>query len=224
MVSFLSFFSSKKKSKKLSPRSSSPTGGRDGSGSGSGLKSSALGSPSPKRNEPPRTDSKGSSTSSAVRASNGGKFLSLSSRSASKPYDLAQRRTSSEVGRSGKRGGGSFRRQSSANGTTAVPVPKLNLAWELPGEGERDLGLSDVGVRPRLTDEERRALDGLKLGVEEVKEAWTLFGNQLRQTGESRTPCEPSSSPLKRRQDPSLISQQGSTRRVSSYLVDQTPT
>lgn len=156
MVSLLSLFGRKKAKRAISPS-------REGSKEAAGVQRGP--SPTPKDRHT--------------------RFLSLRSRSSSKPYDLAARRASTEL----------TRRRSNTRRVSAKPsreeeqVPKLALGWELQSvdglaaDGDT-LGLRDVGKPPKLNAEELEFLRKQQFSLEQLLLGWKVLGEALRKNGE----------------------------------------
>ncbi len=148
MVSLLSFFTGKKKSRRAP--SPPPTNGHSAS--------TVNGSTSPK-----------------ARTS---RFLSLRHKGSGRPapYDLSNRRASSEVARK--------RSQRKKDGTSELP--RLALGWETANgslAARSSLGLEGVGLPPRLTDEEKSYLEKRKFSLDEAAQGWKHFGEALKTIG-----------------------------------------
>lgn len=176
MVSLLSLFGGKKKPKKAgasgpsSSAASSASTGRRRSRSPPPTQASAASAVTPR---PVLTTHKSGSSSSgnklnafASSAGNNGtaKFLSLRSKSSGGVSLLSKGRSKAIAG--------------DASPTKETP------AWELPsfGFGDKgdDLGLSNVGGLPKITEQEWQVVQDVRFGMTEINAAWRLIGEGLR--------------------------------------------
>ncbi|WVQ96629.1 hypothetical protein IAU59_003734 [Kwoniella sp. CBS 9459] len=195
MVSLLSFFQSKKKSKRPLSSPTSPT-------SSSSLPQPKPAGPSSNPSQQTDPTSRGGPSASAGASSSSsrprpaGRFLSLRHKSSSggrpSARELNSRRASSELSRKRSQVKGSKNDAFSEplTSTFKTVLPQLDLGFDVntpgdsPGAGRQnnDLGLLGVGVRVELTENEVEILDKLDLAVEDVKLAWIIFGQALRES------------------------------------------
>ncbi|OCF30439.1 hypothetical protein I316_07926 [Kwoniella heveanensis BCC8398] len=201
MVSLLSFFQSKKKSKR-SP--SSPTSPTSSSSTRFPAPSMTTSSPLPQNNQRPTLQGpSASSSSSTSRPRPAGRFLSLrhkssNGRPSAHDLSLSSRRASSELSRKRSQVKGASSRtdahgqgQGLTSASTTI-LPKLDLGFEVSTAGGNDsangpgrsneLGLLGIGEKVDLSRDEVDILDRLELSVEDVKLAWTIFGQALRES------------------------------------------
>ncbi|WWC70892.1 uncharacterized protein I206_104844 [Kwoniella pini CBS 10737] len=156
MVSILSFFQNKKKAKKPKSRSPSPNSPRGTSGSSNG------GTAPKSSNRPIR-------------------FLSLRQKttsSSSKPYDRSIKRGSSELIRKRSTGKSS----SSPKSDLKSVFKPLDLGFDVRKSDTDQLGIHGVGAIVDLRQDERDILEKLELSSDEVKLAWKVIGEALRQS------------------------------------------
>jgi len=111
-----------------------------------------------------------------IRPRPASRFLSLRSRSSSRPYDLASHRTDTD----------SSRRESLKQNGLSSELPKLDLGLDVQLDGDEtknQSGSEELGRRPGLTKEDLEILDRQTLSCEEVALGWKCFGWALWDTG-----------------------------------------
>ncbi|WWD18594.1 hypothetical protein CI109_103047 [Kwoniella shandongensis] len=159
MVSFLSFFTNKKKARGSSP-------------------------PISPDSDVPRSTTATPTTTPTTRPPSAGRLLSLRHKPSPKPYDLSSRRASSELSRKKSQKRASFQGTSST-GIGELTLPKLDLGPDIlsPTGSDASLAFGPVGGKVELTAQEKGILDKLRWDVGEVKVALEVFGKVLRDTG-----------------------------------------
>jgi hypothetical protein len=111
--------------------------------------------------------------SSSARPKPAQRFLSLRIQSKSRPYNISERRNSSDV----------QRRRSYRQNVAKGEAPRLDLAFEVrAGEGKDGTGLAFEESRT-VTENEMLVLKELRFTLDEVEKGWKWFGDALRRSG-----------------------------------------